>query len=443
MKSIPAPPELSVRNLGPRLVDSPLPLSIEDDGEHSEFVPDDASVLLSVSRSPDSSAEQGLYFEKAGPRRRIYFRPAETRAAIVTCGGLCPGINSVIRSLVLELHHLYKVKDILGFRFGYEGLNAERGVPPMTLNPSVVQNIHRQGGSILGLGRGAQDTAMMVSRLQELEVDILITIGGDGTLKGAHAISEEAMRRGFDLSVVGVPKTIDNDIAFVDQTFGFDTAVQVAAQALDAAHTEATSARNGIGVVKLMGREAGFIGAHAALASLDVNLCLIPEVPFDLHGNGGVLQTLEARLLERGHALIAVAEGCALGLDTKGAERDASGNLRYGSKQLDVGPHLCEELTAYFSERKLPVVVKYIDPSYMIRSVPANASDNRYCDVLARNAVHAAMAGKTDVVVGRWNGVYTHVPLMLTTKRKKRVHPNSELWRSVVSTTGQPPLRRH
>jgi 6-phosphofructokinase 1 len=278
----------------------------------------------------------------------------------------------------------------------------------------------------------------MVTRLEELGIDILFVVGGDGTMKGAHAIVEVAARRGLALSVVGVPKTIDNDIAFVDQTFGFDTAVQVAAQALEAAHTEAVSARNGVGVVKLMGREAGFIAAHAALASMDVNLCLIPEVPFEMHGKGGVLDVLETRLTERGHALIVIAEGCGLGLERSDSERDASGNLRFGSRDMDVGPRFCAELQTHFKTRRFPVVVKYIDPSYTIRSVAANAADNRYCDLLARHAVHAAMAGKTDLVIGRWSGCFTHVPLAVSTTRRKRVDPNGDLWLAVKSTTGQP-----
>jgi 6-phosphofructokinase 1 len=432
--------DLQVRDLGPRRIASPLLLASGDGEAVAEWVSDDMRVLLSVEYRARRAAVDELSFEKAGPRREIFFDPEHTRAGIVTCGGLCPGINSVIRSLVLELHHLYRVREILGFRFGYEGLNPERGLAPITLSPADVRNIHRSGGSILGLGRGAQDPAQMVSRLQELEVDVLFTIGGDGTLGGAHAIAEEATRRGLAIGVVGVPKTIDNDVPYVDQTFGFDTAIQIATQALDAAHTEATSARNGIGVVKLMGREAGFIGAHAALASLDVNFCLIPEVPFKLHGPSGLLHAVEARLVERGHALIVVAEGCGLKLGRSDGERDASGNLRFASKELDIGPRLCEELRSYFKERNFPVAVKYIDPSYMIRSVSANSSDNRYCDLLARNAAHAAMAGKTELVLGRWNGFFTHVPLALVTSRKKRVHPQSELWLAVTSTTGQPAL---
>jgi 6-phosphofructokinase 1 len=427
--------------LGPCAVDSPLRRASEGESWLPDSLPEAARVLVSVEHRSGAVGEV-LSFERAGPRRKIFFDPAKTRAGIVTCGGLCPGINSVVRSLVFELHHMYGVHDILGFRYGYEGLIPERGLPPVMLTPSVVNDIHHAGGSILGLGRGAQSPADMVGRLEELGVNVLITVGGDGTLKGAHAIAAVAAKKSVPLSVVGVPKTIDNDIAFVDQTFGFETAVQVAAQALGAAHTEATSARNGIGVVKLMGREAGFVTAHAALASLDVNFCLVPEVPFDLEGPGGLLDALEARLLTRGHALIAVGEGCGAVLDRAGTERDASGNLRFSSRDLDVGPRLCEAIRAHFAKRDVPATVKYIDPSYMIRSVPANPSDNKTCDLLARNAVHAAMAGKTDMVIGCWNGYFTHVPLALSTTRKKRLHENSELWMAVTSTTGQPPLRR-
>jgi 6-phosphofructokinase 1 len=425
--------QLDVPTLGARRVASPL-------GAAADFVPDDLRVLASVETRAGSRGDAARSFEKAGPRSEIYFDPAHTRAGIVTCGGLCPGINSVIRSLVLELHFSYEVQSILGFRFGFEGLNKALGVEPMALSPADVTNIHKAGGSCLGLGRGSQDVPQMVARLRELKVDMLFVIGGDGTLTGAHAIAAEAARQGLVLSVVGVPKTIDNDIPFVERTFGFDTAVQVAARALAAAHTEATSARRGIGVVKLMGREAGFICAHAALASLDVNFCLIPEIAFELDGPGGLLEAVEARLNERGHALIAVAEGCGTRLAHEHAERDASGNLRFASSALDIGPRLCEALTSHFKAAQLGATVKYIDPSYMIRSVAANPSDNHYCDLLARQAVHAAMAGKTDLVIGRANACFTHVPLSLVTRCQKRVPLHGELWSAVTSATGQPSL---
>jgi 6-phosphofructokinase 1 len=434
------PSMLAVRSLGPRNVPSPLKLSTKVGDGIADFVPDDVRILASVETQAGGETRSDLSFEKAGPRQHVYFDATRARAAIVTCGGLCPGINSVIRSLVLELHYLYEVPEVLGVRFGYEGLNAAEGLPPIRLLPEHVAQIHEFGGSMLGVGRGAQEVSLMVDRLAELGIDMLFTVGGDGTLSGAHAIALEAERRNIKLAVVGVPKTIDNDIAFVDQTFGFDTAIEVARQALSAAHTEAHSARNGVGLVKLMGREAGFIAAHASLASMDVNFCLIPEIPFSLQGPGGLLEALEVRLARRGHAVIAIAEGCGLALAGPGAERDASGNLRFASASLDVGPRLRDAMNAYFKQRNFPATIKYIDPSYMIRSVPANSSDNRYCDLLARHAVHAAMAGKTDIVIGRWNGAFTHVPLELVTTRHKRVDPDGDLWLAVTSTTGQPAL---
>ena len=360
------------------------------------------------------------------------------RIGILTGGGDCPGLNAVIRAVVRTCDSRYG-SSVVGFQDGWRGLLENRRV--QLANDDRNDRLLAKGGTMLGTARVHPDKLraglpQIMQTLDDNGIDVLIPIGGEGTLTAAHWLSEE------NVPVVGVPKTIDNDIEFVDQTFGFETAVQVAAQALEAAHTEATSARNGIGVVKLMGREAGFISAHATLASLDVNYCLIPEVPFDLNGRGGLFEALESRLLARGHALIAIAEGCGLALEQPGAERDDSGNLRFASKELDVGPRLCEALRAHFRAEEFPVVVKYIDPSYMIRSVAANASDNKYCDLLARHAVHAAMAGKTDLVIGRWNGSFTHVPLSLSTSRKKRVHAKSELWLAVTSTTGQPSLRR-
>jgi 6-phosphofructokinase 1 len=294
---------------------------------------------------------------------------------------------------------------------------------------------------MLGLSRGAHDVKVMVDTLVRHRVDVLFAIGGDGTLKGAHAIAAEIASRGLPIAVVGVPKTIDNDVAFVDKTFGFDTAVELARLAVDAAHTEALNAYNGIGIVKLMGRDSGFIAASATLASREVNYCLIPEVPFALEGPTGLLAALERRLEQRRHALIVVGEGCAKDLAGERATRDPSGNLRYASAELDIGTHLRDRISAHFEAKKIPVTVKYIDPSYMIRSVPANAQDAIFCDALARNAVHAAMAGKTDLVIGRIHRVFTHVPLSVIIGRRKQVDPDGSLWLSVTEATGQTPLR--
>jgi len=330
------------------------------------------------------------------------------------------------------------VREVLGFRYGYEGLNPTVGLPPIRLGPDEVRTIHTQGGSFLGLSRGRQPASVMVDTLVANGINVLFPIGGDGTLRGAHAIYEEITRRGLDIAVVGVPKTIDNDVAFVDKTFGFETAVEVARQAIDAAHVEAWGARNGVAVVKLMGRDSGFIACSATLASAEVNFCLIPEVRFELDGPRGLLAAMEERLLARRHAVVVVAEGCGAALASATTERDPSGNIRYASADLDVGPRLRDAITKHFGTRNIGVTVKYIDPSYMIRSVPANATDAVFCDTLARNAVHAGMAGKTDMLIGRLHRLFVHVPIPIATVRKKRVDPDGELWLAVTETTGQP-----
>jgi 6-phosphofructokinase 1 len=310
----------------------------------------------------------------------------------------------------------------------------------MVLRPFDVMHVHHQGGSFLGVSRGAHDVGAMVDTLQKLEVDVLLAIGGDGTMRGAHAISEEVARRGAKIAVIGVPKTIDNDIEFVDKSFGFETAVEMARLAVDTAHTEAFSAHNGIGIVKLMGRDAGFLAAAATLASREANFCLIPEIPFDLEGPRGLLAALETRLANRRHAVIVVAEGCGARLVREGAVRDPSGNIRYTHPDVDIGIRLRDEIERHFREKNVPIVLKYIDPSYLVRGVPANAQDSIFCDALARNAVHAAMAGKTDILVGRLHRLFTHVPLPVVANTARRVDPDGPLWLAVTEATGQPRL---
>jgi 6-phosphofructokinase 1 len=318
-------------------------------------------------------------------------------------------------------------------------MNPARGLEPVKMTPEYVRSIHNEGGSVLGSSRGAEDPSVLVDTLLGRGINILFCIGGDGTLKGAHAIAEEIERRGKKVSVVGVPKTIDNDIAFVYKTFGFDTAVGVVREALQAAHTESVGAPNGIGLVKVMGRDSGFIAAYGTLASLEVNFCLIPEVEFDLRGKGGLLDLLEERLRRRGHAVIIVSEGAGQHLfATAATARDESGNVLHN----DIGLLLKGEITAHFKAAGLPVNLKYIDPSYIIRSVPANAADAIFCENLARSAVHAGMAGKTDVVIGLWHGMYVHLPIPLVTTSRKKIDPESYLWRNVTGATGQPAVMR-
>ncbi len=379
--------------------------------------------------------EEELLFELAGPRPRLFFDPSLTRAGIVTCGGLCPGLNNVIRSLFLELHHIYGVKEVLGFRFGYRGLDPTRNAEPVRLTPEFVEDIHKEGGTVLGTSRGPVDLAVAVEHLIRRGVNLLFTIGGDGTQRGAHKLYQEAQRRGHALSVVGIPKTIDNDVAFVSRTFGFQTAVEESCKVIDCAHTEVHSVQNGIAVVKLMGRQAGFIAAGATVASQDANFTLIPEVSFRLEGERGFLAALKKRILSRAHAVIVVAEGAGQDLiPAGGEERDASGNV----KLKDIGPFLRERIESYFKAEGIPVVMRCLDPSYLIRSRPADAEDSMLCDLLARNAAHAAMAGKTDLVIGSVHDVFVHVPIELLAREEKRIDPNGPWWHAVLASTGQP-----
>lgn len=399
-------------------------------------VGDEVLVPVDLLRDPGGDPRSGLAFEIAGPRARLFFDPARTRAGIVTCGGLCPGLNNVIRSVVLALHFTYGVREVLGFRGGYRGLDPRVGDEPVVLGPEAVRDIHHLGGTILGTSRGPVDVAVAVEYLARRRIDLLFAVGGDGTQRGAAALRREAARRGHPLAVVGIPKTIDNDVCFVSRTFGYLTAVEEARRVLAGAHAEAHSVDNGISLVKLMGRHAGFIAAGAALASQDVNFVLVPEVPFVLDGSGGFLAALERRVRARGHALVVVAEGA--GQDLLGGDpqaRDASGNPKLG----DIGLHLRERIAGHCAAVGLPVVLRYFDPSYMIRSRPADAEDAILCDFYARHAVHAAMAGKTGCVIGLVHDVFVHVPVdMLVGGEPKRLDPAGMVWQAVLATTGQP-----
>jgi 6-phosphofructokinase 1 len=433
--------DLVVKVLGPCQVESPLTARLGAGGLHpvgeaDRVLLDDQQAKLSESLLPPSELPS---FELAGPRNRIFFEPSTLRAGIVTCGGLCPGINNVIRGLVLELTHAYGVKEIFGFRYGFEGMVSRHDRAPVRLLPESVSDIHHQGGTVLGTSRGGQDAGEMVDTLEKMGIRALFVIGGDGTLKGAMAIVAEIERRKLGIAVVGVPKTVDNDIHFIDRSFGFESAFSAAVDVIRSAHVEAKGARNGIGLVKLMGRHSGFIACHAALASTDVNFVLIPEVRVGLEGEGGFLRNLERRLEQRAHAVIVVAEGagqdlCEAAAGESGALTDASGNV----KLKDIGHVLRDRINQYFHRRGTEVTLKYIDPSYQIRSVPAGPSDSVFCWNLARNAVHAAMAGNTELLIGRWHGRFVHVPLPLATRFRKQVDVTQDLWMSVIESTGQP-----
>ena len=439
---MPVREELAVAALGQAKINSPL-LGFGGNTETAfwdSFTCDNSRILLEIGSNAWQDISQGQppdSFEEAGARRQIYFDPSKVRAAILTAGGLCPGVNDVIRSLVMTLHYRYGVSNILGVKYGYQGLNPEFGHELVPLNANIVSHIHEFGGTILGSSRGGLSSEEMVDSLERLNLNILFCIGGDGTLKGAHAIVREVHARGLKIGVVGVPKTIDNDISLVSRSFGFETAVSVASDVIRSAHTEAIGAPHGVGLVKLMGRDSGFIAATAALAQSEANYVLIPEIDFDLEGPCGLLNHLEKRLTSRGHAVIVVAEGAGQKYFKDVQEkRDASGNVLH----KDIGSFLAEAIRARFEARKLELNLKYIDPSYIIRSAPANASDRVYCSNLGQKAAHAAMAGKTDLLIGLWNGRLVHVPIALAIRERKKVDPTGDLWNSVLEVTGQPSL---
>lgn len=379
--------------------------------------------------------EEPESFEIASPSEKIYFAPARTKAAIVTCGGLCPGINSVIRALVMQLWYRYEVRNIVGIRYGYQGFKLDSEVPMITLDPEKVGDIHEQGGSILGSSRGSPSSAEIVDSLVRANINQLYVIGGDGTIRGANGIYKEVTKRGLKISVVGVPKTIDNDIPYVFRSFGFETAVAIATKAAYSGHIEAKGIAKGIGLVKLMGRNSGYIAANTALALGHVNFCLIPEVDFSLEGEGGLLSLLEKRFEKSDHTLIVVAEGAGQKyFDEKELDYDASGNRKLG----DIGTLLKKRIQSHLRDKGIPSAVKYIDPSYLIRSAPANPADNLLCANLAQNAVHGAMAGKTGMLVGLWHGELTFVPFSALEGKEQRIQPEGDLWFKVLEMTGQP-----
>jgi len=435
------PEDFDVKELGRATTKSPL--SEENRCKPMcAFVTDKDRILYDTSLAKfekyRKSGETPISFEKAGPRESVYFQPSKTKIGIVTCGGLCPGLNNVIRSIVMAAHYRYGVKNIIGFQYGYEGLNPDYDHSVIDLTPQVVNQIHHIGGTILGSSRGNQDVSRMVDTLEMMNINILFCIGGDGTLRGAHAIHEEVTKRGLKIAIAGIPKTIDNDINLIDKSFGFETAFTIANEVIRNAHNEASGAYNGIALVKLMGRESGFIAAYAALSIQEVNFVLVPEMAFTLDGPDGFIEALRKRLSNRHHALVVVAEGAGQDFFTDEAmEKDPSGNV----KLKDIGLYLKKMISERFKADNFPFGLRYIDPSYIIRSAPANANDSKFCSLLAQNAVHAVMAGKTDFVVGHWHNEFTLLPIPVAVAKRKKIDINGELWWNVREATGQPSMQ--
>ncbi|MFN4196752.1 MAG: ATP-dependent 6-phosphofructokinase [Caldimicrobium sp.] len=428
--------DTAIDTLGPAKIPNPIQLP------HQCFVSDEHRVSLRVNaKYLEETLSEGKKFpslELAGPRPHIYFDPSKVKAGIVTCGGLCPGINDVIRSIVMTLYYSYKVNKVLGFKYGLQGFIPKYGHPVVELTPEVVKDIHAMGGTFLGTSRGHQPIEDIVDTLERLNIQILFMIGGDGTFRAANKITEEIKKRELKIAVVAIPKTIDNDIWLVSKTFGFDTAVEIACEAIRCAHTEAIAVPYGIGLVKLMGRHSGFIAAAATLATKEVNFCLVPEMDFDLEGPNGFLAELEKRLQQRKHAVIVVAEGAGQKYVMKDPpEYDASGNVKLG----DIGKFLKEKIESTFKEKGIEVIIRYIDPSYIIRSVPANVEDRIYCGFLGQYAVHAGMAGKTGLMISYLNEQFVHIPLKEAVKKRKQINLKSRFWLSVLESTGQKEMK--
>ena len=370
---------------------------------------------------------------RAGARETIYFDPKTTKAAIVTCGGLCPGLNDVIRTVTTTLED-YGCEEILGIKYGFRGFFADDTVSalerPIKLTSELVNDIHITGGSVLGSSRGGADMPAIVSRIEEMGIDFLFVIGGNGSHAGALAIDKLCRQRGLTTSVICVPKTIDNDILLLDRTFGFQTAVDEAVKAIRSANIEARSADNGVGLVRLMGRQSGFIAMHAALASGNTDVCLIPEIDCPLEGQGGVLAHIIRIVEKQNHAVVVVAEGA--GQEQLGmlGETDASGN--------PILQNFAKYLQQKLRDAKPDVDIKYIDPTYMVRACRTNGSDAIYCSILGQNAVHAAFAGLSSVTVGMCLGHYVYLPIPPVISAARTVDPQGRMFERLRFAIGQP-----
>ncbi len=431
--------DFTIPNLGEAKIPSPILMSSTHNDGQADYVSDDDHILYSIDTDIDDKGRpvprHDETVELAGPREKIYYNPAHTHAAITTCGGICPGMNNVIRAVVRCFWYRYGVRRISGVQFGYQGLLENSPWPLIPLDPDVVDDIQEKGGTILGSARGGgKKVDEIVDTLEKLNINILVTVGGDGTLRGASEISDEIKKRGLKISIIGIPKTIDNDLSFIQSSFGMDTAVQMAVPVVRCAHIEAKNAINGIGLVKVMGRHSGFIAANTSLAQSDVNFCLIPENPFDLEGPQGFLTNLRRRILDRSHAVVLVSEGAGQEHAPATGETDASGNVKFH----DIGIFLKEKILDFFAKEGIKCNVKYIDPSYIIRSAPADSFDSIYCARLGAHAVHAAMAGKTKLLIGLMNNRFVHLPIDVAVGSRNHVDLEGSLWRDVLENTRQP-----
>jgi len=399
---------------------------------HMNFLNPNEKVLGTILMNDSKAALRSHALDGGAIRgnacKHIWWEPKKVKAALITAGGLCPGLNSIIQGVTNCLWRDYGVRQIVGITAGYNGLSDPAKHPSMLLTPELVEDIHMRGGSILKAGRGGFNAAKICETLRAGGYTHLFVIGGDGTQYAGHLLYVEARKQKLPISVVGVPKSIDNDVLFVDRTFGFDSAVEAAAGVIRNGWVEATSCPNAVGIVKLMGRDAGFVAAHAALASNLVDLVLVPEVEVEMED---VLQFVDATLAHKGHMVVVVAEGAGQAHVATG-QKDASGHTVYG----DVGVYLRDTLNKHLKPKGGRTF--YIDPSYIIRSVPPTPNDHIYCARLANNAVHTAMRGYTGVCVGAIHNIIVILKSKLIASGKKQLKIKSSTWQSCVQVCSMP-----
>ena len=334
------------------------------------------------------------------------------RVGVLTGGGDCPGLNAVIRAIVRTGVAEYGY-EFIGFRDGWRGpLEGDT----MTLDVPAVRGILPRGGTILGTSRtnpladsaaagGRSGLERIKDNLADLDVDALVAIGGEDTLGVA------AQLHGQDVKIVGVPKTIDNDLGATDYTFGFDTAVNIAMEAIDRLHTTAESHHRAM-IVEVMGRHAGWIALLAGMAG-GANVILIPEQPFDI---GQVCGWVEHRFQTRYEPIVVVSEGAfpKRGAEVANLEVDEFGHARLGG----VGQLLADEI-----EKRTGKEARTIVLGHGQRGGTPTAFDRVLATRFGVHAIRAAADGAFGAMVALRGTDIVQVPIAEATRELKLVPP--------------------
>lgn len=475
-------------------IENPLPIEVRgDDRDEGARIVVDARRKYHDPLEGITPAAWNLTMPEAGPRRYVsYPQKNQLKVGILVSGGIAPGINAVISGIIAR-HHAYQAwsqkinknyaLEILGYSEALKGL-LHAGRPAVPLDLKTVREAVNHGGSILPTARADElldledpkqrDGALdkVTSRLINQQIDILYIIGGDGSMRAAHAISCRARRNPInELSVIGIPKTMDNDILWVWQSFGFLSAVEFAKQAILQLHTEVMSNPR-LCVIQLFGSDSGFVVSHAALASGVCDAVLIPEVNFTLKQLSGYIRY---RLQDRPHSdkpyggIVALAE-TAIPLDWR-EYVSATAEVADGSEKVILTPEELRAIETFESHGRrvhgqtpdalrsggLRLVSQILqreirklgdrwssyrvftnEPRHLIRSIEPSVSDVIFAQRLGTLAVDNAMAGYHDFMISQWLTEYVLVPLKLVVLGRKRVPEHGIFWKSVRASTGQP-----